>query len=863
VQGHYFEFRSHIDATQNTYVYNIATLSANLNRLTATGLPVYITEFDIDEADDTNQLTSMQIYFPLFWNNPGVKGISMSGYRQGDVWADHPYTYLILSDDSERPALDWLRTYVESGNFRSNRTGDWNELTSWEQSNGTTWLNPVAHIPTFADGPIAIKNGDIISVTVPDTVDQVAVASGGILVVNSSGTFVVKNGLGEDLSVTGTIINLGSIVLGDSAAINFTNGGIYKHEQDSGSIPIATWKTGSTCEITGVTGSVPSNITQNFYNFTWDCPSQNADLSVGWQNGATIEGTLTVTNTNWDHASTLSPAYQFRLCDGSGSCTINNIVVNGYNAVLTAQGSNYADTVNVNGNITLSGGGMLSLSNDIGGVTNYYVKGNFAVSDSAYIGKSNSGNTSKFIFNRAGIQNLTLPSSGVTFFGAPNITVNSGTTLNIGTSAFGGTGSFQLQPGATMQTAHANGVDGNIICTGAYGGGNLLSKAANYTFNGSTAQSTGNSLPDTVDNLTLNNSSGLTLSRNVVVNSILDMQLGTLSGGGKVLSYGLDGTLKYSSTTTSQITTGVEFPASSGPRNFMTTNAIYDVTLHASRAILGNLSLSGKLIVGANTITAGSVTTSSMTSAYVNTSGGGALKLSSIGSTQVLFPIGTTTYAPLWIINTGVVDTISAGVIADGSTSPARVRLKWNINESIEGGGDYTLQFGWNPNGTTWENNLFKSNRPGNARIFLLTTDTLEAGTGAYTFNFNLSNPPLTVSRSGITTLGPFAVGKFRDSVTFVDDNSGVLPVEFRLSQNYPNPFNPTTKIEYALPQVEFVTLKVYNLLGQLVATLVDKQQVVGKYTIPFDGGNLASGIYIYRLTAGTNVMVKKMCLIK
>jgi hypothetical protein len=139
----------------------------------------------------------------------------------------------------------------------------------------------------------------------------------------------------------------------------------------------------------------------------------------------------------------------------------------------------------------------------------------------------------------------------------------------------------------------------------------------------------------------------------------------------------------------------------------------------------------------------------------------------------------------------------------------------------------------------------------------------LEAGTGAYTFNFNLSNPPLTVSRSGITTLGPFAVGKFRDSVTFVDDNSGVLPVEFRLSQNYPNPFNPTTKIEYALPQAEFVTLKVYNLLGQLVATLVDKQQVVGKYTIPFDGGNLASGIYIYRLTAGTNVMVKKMCLIK
>jgi len=113
IQGHYFEFRSDI-ASSNTYVYDIATIKSNLNRLTATGLPVYITEFDIDEPIDANQLDQYKIYFPIFWRNPGVKGITFWGYIQSDVWIAHPNTYLLRSDGSERPALQWLRTYVLS-----------------------------------------------------------------------------------------------------------------------------------------------------------------------------------------------------------------------------------------------------------------------------------------------------------------------------------------------------------------------------------------------------------------------------------------------------------------------------------------------------------------------------------------------------------------------------------------------------------------------------------------------------------------------------------------------------------------------------------------------------------------------------
>ena len=117
IQGHYFEFRSHIDATSNTYVWNVNTIKANLDRLGATGLPVYITEFDVDEKDDANQLASYKIYFPIFWTHPAVKGITFWGYISSDVWTSHPTTYLIVDDGSygvERPAMQWLRTYINT-----------------------------------------------------------------------------------------------------------------------------------------------------------------------------------------------------------------------------------------------------------------------------------------------------------------------------------------------------------------------------------------------------------------------------------------------------------------------------------------------------------------------------------------------------------------------------------------------------------------------------------------------------------------------------------------------------------------------------------------------------------------------------
>ncbi|MFI5252313.1 MAG: T9SS type A sorting domain-containing protein [Bacteroidota bacterium] len=98
----------------------------------------------------------------------------------------------------------------------------------------------------------------------------------------------------------------------------------------------------------------------------------------------------------------------------------------------------------------------------------------------------------------------------------------------------------------------------------------------------------------------------------------------------------------------------------------------------------------------------------------------------------------------------------------------------------------------------------------------------------------------------------------------FIDDGvTSATPATYLLHQNMPNPFNPTTMINYELPEAGHVTLKVYNMLGQEVATLVDEVQDAGYRTARFDGNNVSSGVYFYRLVAGGFSDFKKMILVK
>lgn len=101
------------------------------------------------------------------------------------------------------------------------------------------------------------------------------------------------------------------------------------------------------------------------------------------------------------------------------------------------------------------------------------------------------------------------------------------------------------------------------------------------------------------------------------------------------------------------------------------------------------------------------------------------------------------------------------------------------------------------------------------------------------------------------------------DIVSGMNETQNQLPTEFGLYQNYPNPFNPATSIKYAVPQTSLVTIKVYDLTGQEVVSLVNEVKEAGIYDLEFDAQNLASGIYLYRMIAGNFIAVKKLNVLK
>jgi hypothetical protein len=105
--------------------------------------------------------------------------------------------------------------------------------------------------------------------------------------------------------------------------------------------------------------------------------------------------------------------------------------------------------------------------------------------------------------------------------------------------------------------------------------------------------------------------------------------------------------------------------------------------------------------------------------------------------------------------------------------------------------------------------------------------------------------------------------GSYEFSEEVLIENSTNLPKEFNLSQNYPNPFNPVTTIQFNLPQKSSVELKIFDVLGNEVATIVNEEKPAGTHSIEFNASELTSGVYLYTIKAGSFVETKKMILMK
>jgi hypothetical protein len=122
------------------------------------------------------------------------------------------------------------------------------------------------------------------------------------------------------------------------------------------------------------------------------------------------------------------------------------------------------------------------------------------------------------------------------------------------------------------------------------------------------------------------------------------------------------------------------------------------------------------------------------------------------------------------------------------------------------------------------------------------------------------TGPFIEINNPSVIYAAPVLV---RDETVRVEGDLNNIPTEYALLQNYPNPFNPSTKLTYQIGEAGFVNLRVYDVLGNEVVTLVNKEMQAGSYEIEFDAGNLPSGIYYYTLIVGSYELTKKMILIK
>jgi len=150
------------------------------------------------------------------------------------------------------------------------------------------------------------------------------------------------------------------------------------------------------------------------------------------------------------------------------------------------------------------------------------------------------------------------------------------------------------------------------------------------------------------------------------------------------------------------------------------------------------------------------------------------------------------------------------------------------------------------------------------------TKKIIEISGAEYPVMIRVEGVSVNISDAG---LGEFFSAKIKDGEEIIIENnvltklaivtSGVILIEYKMEQNYPNPFNPSTKIKYSIPINEFVTLKVYNTIGEEIVVLVNTQQQAGNYDVEFNAESLPSGIYYYRIQTGSFTHTKKMILMK
>jgi hypothetical protein len=188
-----------------------------------------------------------------------------------------------------------------------------------------------------------------------------------------------------------------------------------------------------------------------------------------------------------------------------------------------------------------------------------------------------------------------------------------------------------------------------------------------------------------------------------------------------------------------------------------------------------------------------------------------------------------------------------------------QIKITWNPNQEGDAAGYHIYYGGFNGYSFTHVIDA------GNVFSYTLSGVSLSDAIGvtAYDKSFSVANENASTIVNDNMTNGNESWFTYAATVTGITDKESQLPLEYQVSQNYPNPFNPTTTINYSIAKEGNVTLTVYNVIGSKVATILNENKPAGNYSVQFNGSNLASGIYLYRLESGNYNAAKKFILMK
>jgi hypothetical protein len=734
-----------------------------------------------------------------------------------------------------------------TGDFRSAKSGNWGDLTTWQTFNGSGWIAATSTPDSTSAAVVTVLSPHNITVAKTVGLRNVTVDAGAT--VTALGDTAILYITLEGMTVNGTLTlkgnvptaapftitkTTGTLTIGNSGVVNYNQSGTTKP-----ALPSATWLTGSTLNVDsiGMVSSTGWNAggNQNFSNIIWNVPSQTGSFGWGFTS-ATVSGTFAILNTNIGRI-------QFF---GGSSGTLNimgDLVVTGAaNATNNGTSSGTNDTINIYGKVNVNTTGNFAISRGSQGTVGTAIWNFYGDSVKIIAGTMQNSNSTpdgaKFIFKKTGTQYFTL---------IPTVLTGNATPIEIGAGS-----TVSLLSPVNVTTLYLNGgiitsSASNPLIMGWWNGSTLTSGTISATAPGSSASYVSGPM-------------AYLYATNTSTTKIYPIGKGS---NYSPLSLSFTQSAAIISTYTAEsFNTAPPAMTIPGSLDKVSTARYYKISEGGS----GSAITAGSVVLNYN---AGDGVSDTTNLRIAQGPGSGSGTWTDLGGNASGSPVGKITSTVSFTdLATNTIFTL-ANHIGGLNTLPVELTSFTISNNSR------SVQLNW-VTGTEKncakfdiERALVKTNEKS---VMWVTSGTVSAsGTSTSTMNYLFTDKNMQSGKYQYRLKMIDYDGSFQYSN--IVETEIALPKNFDLSQNYPNPFNPSTKINYNLPFDSKVVLEVYDIKGVRIGQLVNEEQPAGYYSVDFNssliGKNIPSGVYFYKITSvdkitGNNFsLIKKMILLK